>query len=163
MAEELAKRLKVPFVSKDTFKETLYEVFGSGDEVEERIDTAALAILFSVVESQLAEGVSVTAESNFDAETDVAPFQRLTEAYDARVVQIHIGGDAEELVAEFVRRSESGERHPGHGDDAGDADELRAKLEVGLWQPLDLPGLLVQADLHEDDEQIVARVRAALG
>jgi hypothetical protein len=162
VAEELAKRLKVPFISKDTFKETLYETFGSGEGLEERIDTAALAILFSVVGSQLAEGVSVTAESNFHAESDVGPFRRLTADHDARVVQIHIGGDTDALVEKFVRRAESGERHPGHGDDAGDADELRAMLESGHWRPLDLPGLLVEADMHEDEEEIVARVRAAL-
>lgn len=152
----------MPFVSKDTFKETLYETFGSGEDLEERIDTAALAILFSVVEAQLAEGVSVTAESNFDAESDVEPFERLTREYDARVVQVHIGGDTDALVEKFVRRAESGKRHPGHGDDAGDADELRAKLESGHWKPLDLPGLLVQADMHDDEEDIVTRVRAAL-
>jgi hypothetical protein len=162
VAAELAERLKVPFVSKDTFKEVLYEAFGSGEALEERIDAAALAILFAVAESQLAAGVSVAAESNFDAETDVEPFRRLADTYDVQVVQIHIGGDADELVEKFVRRAESGERHPGHGDDAGDADELRAKLESGLWKPLDLPGLLVEADLHEDEESIVSRVHAAL-
>ena len=162
VAEELAKRLKVPFVSKDTFKERLYEAFGSGDELEERIDAAALAILFSVVESQLAEGVSVTAESNFDAASDVAPFQRLTEEHDVEVVQIHIDGDVDALVEKFARRAASGKRHPGHGDEPGDADELRAKLEGGHWKPLNLPGTLVEADMHEDEEEIVARVQAAL-
>jgi predicted kinase len=152
----------VPFVSKDTFKERLYEAFGSGDELEERIDAAALAILFSVVESQLAEGVSVAAESNFDAEFDVAPFRRLTEERDVEVVQIHIDGDVDALVEKFAQRAASGKRHPGHHDEPEDADELRAKLEAGLWKPLQLPGTLVQADMHEDEEEIVARVQAAL-
>ena len=163
MAEELAKQLKVPFVSKDTFKERLYEAFGSGDELEERIDAAALAILFSVVESQLKEGVSVAAESNFDAESDLEPFRRLVEERDVEVVQIYIGGDTDALVEKFARRAASGKRHPGHRDDEpGDANELRAKLEAGHWKPLDLPGLLVEADMHDDEDEIVERVRAAL-
>jgi hypothetical protein len=152
----------VPFVSKDTFKETLYETFGSSEELEEQIDAAALAILFSVVEAQLAEGVSVTAESNFDARSDVAPFRRLTDEHVARVVQIHIGGDTDALVEKFARRAESGKRHPGHGDDPADADELRAKLAAGLWEPLEMPGLLIRADMHDDEDEIVARVRSAL-
>ena len=162
MAEELAKRLKVPFCSKDTFKEALYDTFGSGEGLEDRIDAAALTILFSVVASQLAEGVSVTAESNFDADTDVAPLQRLAHEYDAELVQIHIDGDIDELVDKFARRAASGERHPGHRDAPGDADELRAKLEAGHWKPLRLPGLLVEADMHDDEEMIVERVRTAL-
>ena len=152
----------MPFISKDMFKETLYDTFGSGEELEDQIDRAALAILFSVVDKQLGEGVSVTAESNFDANSDVAPFRRLVDDHDVRVVQIHVGGETDALVEKFARRSVSGKRHPGHGDDPGDADELRAKLDAGLWEPLDLPGVLVQADMHEDEEEIVTRVRAAL-
>jgi predicted kinase len=162
LAAELAKRLKVPFVSKDTFKEALYDTFGSGDELEERIDRAALAILFSVVESQLAEGVSVTAESNFDADADVTPFGAFVDEHGARIVQVHIGGGTDELVEKFARRAVSGTRHPGHRDAPGDADELRAKLDSGFWQPLQLPGLLVQADMHDDEETVVERVRSAL-
>jgi predicted kinase len=162
VAEELAKKLGVPFLSKDAFKEKLYESFGSEDELEERIDSAALAILFSVVERQLAEGVSVTAESNFDTASDVEPLRTLAREHDAQIVQIHIGGETDALVAKFARRAASGKRHPGHGDDPSDADELRAKLEAGLWEPLELPGTLVQADMHEDEEVIVDRVRQAL-
>lgn len=161
VAEELAQRLKVPFASKDTFKEAMYETLGSGDEVEDRLDAAALAILFRVVEAHLDAGVSVTAESNFDADSDTEPFRRLA-ARDVQVVQIHVGGETEALVETFVQRAASGERHPGHGDDPGDAEELRAKLDAGLWDPLDLPGLLVRADMAEDEEAIVERVRAAL-
>lgn len=104
----------------------------------------------------------MTAESNFDAETDVEPFRRLTEEHGVDLLQIHIGGEVDALVEKFVRRAASGERHPGHGDEPGDADELRAKLEAGLWEPLRLPGRLVRADMHEDEESIVARVRAVL-
>jgi AcrR family transcriptional regulator len=162
VAEELAKRLKVPFASKDTFKEAMYETLGSGDELEEKIDTAALAILFRVVEAHLDAGVSVTAESNFDAHTDVGPFRRIAEG-DVDVVQIHIGGETDALVEKFARRAESGKRHPGHHDAPSDADELRAKLDAGLWEPLDLPGLLVRADMDDDEDEVVERVRAALG
>jgi hypothetical protein len=162
VAEELARRLKVPFASKDTFKEAMYETLGSGEDVEERIDAAALAILFRVVEAHLDAGVSVTAESNFDARTDVGPFRSFAEEHDAEILQIHVGGETEALVEKFVRRATSGKRHPGHRDTPADADELRDKLESGLWEPLDLPGRLVRADMDEDEEAIVARVRAAL-
>jgi predicted kinase len=152
----------VPFASKDTFKEAMYETLGSGEELEERIDAAALAILFRVVDAHLDAGVSVTAESNFDVRTDVAPFRGFATAHDARIMQIHIGGDTDALVEKFARRAAAGKRHPGHHDTPADADELREKLESGLWEPLDLPGKLVRADMHEDEEDVVKRVRAAL-
>jgi hypothetical protein len=161
VAEELAERLKVPFASKDTFKEAMYETLGSSDALEERIDAAALAILFRVVDAHLAAGVSVTAESNFDSDSDVEPFRRIA-GRGVEIVQVHIGGETDALVEKFARRAASGERHPGHRDTPDDADELRRKLEAGLWEPLDLPGTLVRADMDEDEEEIVERVRAAL-
>jgi predicted kinase len=162
VAEELAKRLELPFVSKDTFKERLYEHFGSGEELEERIDAAALAIVFSVAESQLRAGVSVAIESNFDADSDVGPIRQVAETTGAGVVQVHVGGDVDGLVETFARRAAEGRRHPGHRDDPADADELRAKLEAGHWRPLDLPGVLVRADMHETEAAIVERIRDAL-
>jgi predicted kinase len=161
VAEELARRLKVPFASKDTFKEAMYETLGSGDELEEKIDAAAIAILFRVVDAHLDAGVSVTAESNFDVHSDVEPFRRIAER-EVDVVQVHIGGDVDALVEKFAGRAASGDRHPGHGDDPSDADELREKLEAGLWEPLDVPGLLVRADMDDDEAAIVERVQSEL-
>ena len=146
VAEELAERLRVPVLSKDTFKERLYEVFGSGEELERPIEAAALAILFSVVELQLAAGVSVIAESNFDADTDLAPLLRLCDEHDPRLVQLHCVRPKEKLLARFAERIEEGERHPGHGDEPEDVDEVRAKLEAGVWDPLDLPGELIEVE-----------------
>jgi predicted kinase len=162
-ARRLAQRLTIPFLSKDTFKERLYEAFGSGDELEEQVEAASLAILYSVAGSQLAAGVSVVAESNFDADSDVGALLRLAGERGARIVQAHIGGDTEALVRTFARRADEGRRHPGHRDEPADADELRAKLDAGHWRPLDLPGELVQADMDDDEDEIVDRVRAACG
>jgi predicted kinase len=168
VARALARELEIPFLSKDEFKERLYEVFGAGDELEERIERAALAILFSVTGSELAAGVSVMVESNFDARSDVAPFARLRREQEPepRLVQIHCGGPIDTLVEGFAERSQTGSRHPGHEDDPGDADEVRRKLEAGLWDPLDLPGELVDVDVVTDDVDIgelAARVRDAIG
>jgi predicted kinase len=161
-AEELAAELGLAILSKDTFKETLYETIGSGDEVEAQIERAALALLFAVAGMQLEAEVSLLVESNFDAETDVAPFEELSRSHDVRMLQVHIGGDVDALVEKFARRAESGRRHPGHGDEASDADEVRRKIEAGHWEPLDLPGTLVRADVSDSPGEIVRRVREAI-
>ena len=162
VAEELAQRMRVPVLSKDTFKERLYEVFGSGDQLEEPIEAAGLAILFSVVELQLASGVSVIAESNFDAETDVAPFVRLWQEHRPRLVQLHCTRPKEQLLERFAERIEEGKRHPGHGDEPEDVGEVRAKLEAGVWDPLDLPGELIEVDKSAEDfsyDELADRLR----
>ena len=65
LARELASSLDVPFLSKDELKERLYEVFGDATEAEDDVERAALAILFSVANSNLDAGVDVLIESNF--------------------------------------------------------------------------------------------------
>lgn len=155
----IARALHIPFLSKDELKERLYEVFGTSDDLEPKIERAALAMLFSVAASQLQAGVSILLESNFDAQADNEPLLRLHREHDPRTVQIHIGGDTDALVAKFARRASAGERHPGHGDEPGDAAEVRARLESGQWEPLDLPGELVRADMEDAGEEIAGRVR----
>jgi predicted kinase len=162
VAERLAESLRIPFVVKDTFKETLYETIGSNDGLEETIDRSALAILFRVVEAQLAAGVAVVAESNFDSSTDPEPFRRICAERPVRIVQIHCRRDEDVLLERFARRAASGERHPGHRDRPADVDEVRRDLEAGRWDPLDLPGTLIEFDKDREDEaELVTRVRAA--
>jgi predicted kinase len=161
-AERLAQELKLAVLSKDTFKETLYEEIGSEDDLEPRVERAALALLFAVAGMQLEAGVSLLVESNFDTQFDVGHFRRLSHEHDVELVQVHIGGDTDRLVAKFAERARTGDRHPGHGDRASDADELRAKIEAGLWNPLDIPGELIHADMDDDEEAIVERVRSLL-
>jgi predicted kinase len=161
-ARRLAEELKLAVLSKDTFKETLYEQIGSDDDLEPRIEAAALALVFAVAGMQLEAGVSLLVESNFDTHFDVEHFRRLSREHDVELVQVHIGGDTERLVAKFAERARTDERHPGHGDSPADANELREKIENGFWDPLEIPGELVRAGMDDDEEAIVGKVRATL-
>jgi predicted kinase len=147
LARRIAEERRIPFLSKDELKERLYEEIGSDEELQPALDRAALAMVLSVAASNLAAGVDVLVESNFGADTDTAPIRAL----EARIVQIHCGGDTDELVRSFAERSASGGRHPGHRDDPDDAGEVRRKIEAGCWDPLDLPGELIELDMSGDE------------
>jgi predicted kinase len=151
VAEGLAERLGVAFLSKDTFKEALYDHMGSGDALEDRLDAAALAAVLRVADAELARDVPFIIESNFDARSDLGPVRALAERHDARLVQVHCTRPTESLLREFAERAASGRRHPGHGDEPEDVHEIRADLDAGRWEPLDLPGELVQVDLDAVD------------
>jgi predicted kinase len=162
VAEALAEGLELAVLSKDTFKEVLYEQLGSDDALEEAIERSAVALLFAVAGMQLDAAVSVLVESNFDNRFDVGHFRRLVDEHDVRLVQVHMSGDTERLVEKFAKRAASQKRHPGHGDEPSDANELRDKIESGLWNALDLPGDLVEADVDDEEEDVVQRVRGVL-
>ena len=161
IARELARRLELPFIVKDTLKERLYEVFGSDDELESAIERASLAILFSVVDSQLAAGVSVVAESNFDARTDTGPFTRLCAEHGLRIVQVHCTKSPDDIERRFAERASSGDRHPGHTDTPERAPEVRADAEAGRWDALEIPGELIAVDVDAlEYDDLVERLRS---
>jgi len=162
VAERLAESLGIPFLVKDTFKEVMYEAIGSDEALEPAIERAGLEILFRVAEAQLAAGVSVVAESNFDARTDTAPFLALCRDKDVALVQVHCHRDEDALLQRFAERAASGDRHPGHGDEPEDVGEVRADLRAGRWEPLDLPGPLVTFDKdRQDEDDLLRQVREA--
>jgi predicted kinase len=152
VTQELARRLRTAYVSKDTFKEVLYELFDSRDDVEALVDEAAFRMLLRVAEAQIEAGVPFIIESNFDARSDLAEVLELARRHDVRLVQLHFRRETEALLASFAERARSGDRHPGHGDEPGDVEELRRDLEAGRWEPLNLPGELVEID--PDDESV---------
>ena len=162
--EKLAAAVELPFFSKDTFKERLYETFGPDDdgELEARIEAAALAILLSVIDTHLAAGISAIAESNFHSPEESEPLRQLRQRHEARILQVHISGDPADIADRFAERSASGDRHPGHGDRPAYADEVRAKIEAGRWDPLDLPGELIEEEMGYDEGALVERIRKAL-
>jgi hypothetical protein len=82
------------------------------------------------------------------------------------LIQVHTTRPKERLLERFAERAASGRRHPGHGDHPKDVDEVRARLEAGDWDPLDLPGELLEFELGDDADNdapaIAERVRATL-
>ncbi|HEX6679506.1 MAG TPA: ATP-binding protein [Gaiellaceae bacterium] len=163
LARSLAGELGLPWIGKDVLKEQLYDVLGSGEELEPRLEDAARRLLLTVAEAQLAAGLSAIVESNFDRDSDLEPLQRVwRDHHDTQVVQIHCSADVELLLARFSERAASGARHPGHGDEPEDAEDVRRDLERGRWDPLDLPGELIEVDLGGDVDvaAVAARIRA---
>lgn len=164
IARALEERLSVPLISKDDIKETLYETVGCGEELEARLEDASLTLLFRIAGRLLEDGYSPVIESDFDRGSDMSRFRALAHALDFDLVQVHVGGDHEELVRRFRERAASGERHPGHEDSADDVDELRTRLVAGLWEPLELGGTLVRVDGtagEVDVDELVERIRGA--
>ena len=144
LARDLATGLRVTVLSKDTFKETLYEVFGSGEELEAVIERAGLALLSAAAAQQLESSLPVIVESDFDRAGDEDLLRRLVVDHGARLLQVYCDTPDDEVVDRFRRRASSGERHPGHGDQPQDAAEIERQLREGRWEPLELDAPLLR-------------------
>lgn len=139
VAKQLAARLRLPLIAKDTIKEALFDALGAGDLAwSQRLGEATYLAMLALAEDTVAAGASLVLEANFVRGGEFAT--RLA-ALPARFVQIHCSAPLEVLVERYRSR----ERHPGHVDSER-IDALRRAVEAGRHDPLDLPGETIRID-----------------
>src|SRR3954463_4234612 len=86
IARELGSRLSVPLLSKDDIKEAFFDPIGYDDALAERLEEAAVALLFQTVERLLDAGHSPVVESDFDTTSGT---RRLRELRGGRPLAPH--------------------------------------------------------------------------
>lgn len=162
----LARELGLPFFNKDGIKELLYDTLGWQDRAWSRqLGIASAALLFHVIERQLAAGQSLVAESAFHRAFDLPRLERLQSQYAFQTLEVHCTAEIEVLLKRFARRAASAARHPGHGEQANaQAEELRANLERGVYAPLSAPGKALLVDTTDfarvDEQRLLQAIRA---
>ena len=164
LADDLAEALRLPLLTKDGVKEALFDALGTGDrDWSKRLGEATWRVVFHVVEGMLRADCSLVVEGNFET-TYANP--RFAELPPFRTVQVYCTAPDDTLLERFRERAAEGRRHPGHAvGEAAEAD-LAAGLREGRWEPLDLPGPLVDYTRERDKEartrrkaELVGRVR----
>jgi len=156
VAEALARELRLPLITKDEIKESLYERLGTGDvSWSGRIGAAAYALIFTLARRMLSLGVSVGVEANFfrDQEPDIASLP------EHRMVQLHCEAPLAILLERYASRS----HHAGHHD-AEKIKELPDRFASGAHSPLSLGGELIQLDTTRPVklDAVAERIRAML-
>jgi predicted kinase len=144
VAEELARRLRLPLIAKDEIKESLYETLGAEDVTASgRLGAAAYALIFALARVMLGAGASVIVEGNF--------FRDQAHEFAAlpahRLVQLHCDAPLDVLLDRYAKRR----RHAGHHD-AEKIRELPRRFESGAHGPLSLDGELIRIDTTQPVE-----------
>jgi len=139
LACELARRLAVAVIAKDTIKEALFECLGASDAAASRtLSDASFAVMFALARAQLAAGVSVLMEGNFRVTEHGATVRALLAPPDGtqvRLAQVWCTLPEQERRARLRARAHDPARHAGHRD----AELAAASGDAGAaW--LDLPG-----------------------
>ena len=117
LGKRLSQELRLPFINKDDLKEILFETLGWEDrQWSARLGKVGFDILFHFLECQLAAGKSAVVETAFIPKYHNARFLCLRNIYRFKSVQIFCTADDQTLFERFIKRTESGERHPGHVD-----------------------------------------------
>jgi predicted kinase len=162
LARRLAADLSLPLMTKDTIKELLCETLGCEDVKESRrLGYASVMLLLRFAEAQVAARRPCVVECNFRARWNSEHFLALKERYPFEPVQVLCRADLSLLAERIRRRTESGERHPGHFDAVRgvDVEMLREQCE-----PLAIGGRVIEVDTTDFEavnyERILAEIRS---
>lgn len=137
VGRQLAARLRLPLLAKDTIKEALFDALGTGELAwSQRLGQATYVAMLGLAEESVAAGASLVLEANF-----VCGGESRLAALPARFVQVHCSAPLEVLVERYRSRV----RHPGHVDSER-IDALRKAVETGRHEPLELPGETIRLD-----------------
>ncbi len=117
----LARQLALPFLSRDTVKEPLFDVFGTPDrETNRALGRASLEIIWSVI-ADFPDEVDVIVEAWFGAPPHDDVVAGLKRARIGKIAELWCHAPGDVLAARYAERV--GQRHPGHPD-ASYAPEL---------------------------------------
>lgn len=134
-----------PFLSKDVFKEIMFDTLGWSDkEWSLKLSAATHRMMDYVIEETLRAEHSLVVESNFKADLDGPRFERFRAHYGVTLVQILCWAEGDVLFERYKSRLTSG-RHPGHAEQ-GSLDLARDGLATGRAEPLPIQGATIEID-----------------
>jgi len=169
LAKRLAHDLSLPVFSRDGLYETLFDALtGDGSEPPPSLGTASFRLLYEVVGSILAAGQAAIVEGFFGRpDLRTAEFLDLQRRHDFEPFQILCKANGDVLLARFLARVGSADRHAGHADADRDwLEQNRERLLSGQLEPLALNGQLLHIDTTAPDRfdyaDLLKRVGAAL-
>jgi predicted kinase len=151
LARRLAAHFRLPLMTKDTIKETLFDTLGCGDRAwSKRLSGASMALLYRFAEAQVASSRSCIIEANFSASLASPALRELRQRHPFDPVQIQCRVETSVLIDRLRQRALSRERHPGHLDQAT-LHSLRRETVQERLEPLAIGGQLIELDTTDFD------------
>lgn len=114
MAEAIAKKLKLPVISKDTIKELLFDTVGFQSRAEKvNLGIASMEIMYYIAGQLMNTGQPFILENNFEYSSERGIKALLTK-YQYSALTITLTGDYKVIYQRFLERDTSPDRHRGH-------------------------------------------------
>ena len=130
LSGKLAKRLRLPLISKDMIKETLMDALPTSDRTTSTlIGGPTFALLFAVTRALLQARTGVMIEAPFLAQAH-AELEDLSRLSACAIIQCTLPSPL--AVQRYRTRFQSGARHPGHAD-AAVLEDLQTRIDEGWY------------------------------
>ncbi|MDB6103239.1 MAG: ATP-binding protein [Gammaproteobacteria bacterium] len=133
LARDLSKRHALPLLCKDTIKEPLLDVLGSGAP-SRALSNISFAVMFSMAQELLALGGSLILEGNFRHREHEGPLLAALPPIRPTIVQVLCSANENERRSRLLQRASDPARHAGHRD----AGQLEPAAACDSF--LELPG-----------------------
>ena len=160
LGKKLSSELKIPLLSKDVFKDRIFDHLGTGNkDWSHKVSAASHKIMDYVIREELTAGHSVIVESNFKKDMDSKRFSEFQAQYGCKLIQISCWAQGEVLYERFVARMGSPKRHAGHVEEVS-LEEIRQDFiqSGGREAQLDIDGSTIELDTTNLDGLDYSRI-----
>lgn len=114
IADIISKRLSLPVLSKDGFKEVLFDSIGFESRAEKvKLGTAAMEIMYHTAAQLMKAQIPFILENNFEYASREG-LDRLLSQTGCPALTVTLTGDYETIYRRFLQRNASPVRHRGH-------------------------------------------------
>jgi cytidylate kinase len=129
LSKDLANKFKLPIINKDEIKELLFDYLGTKDEEwAMRLGMSSFELLYLFVKKLCQTGKTFIVEGNFESKYATKYFSEIKSKYNYKVLQIYCHAQVEVLYDRYIKRDNSGERHPGHIIQISGLEDFRIRV-----------------------------------
>lgn len=149
IGKEIATRLALPFLSKDSYKERIFDALNLENPDlawSKKIGAVSFEVTYLVIEQLLSANVSCVVETAWIHKFAEPAISKILEKYNANLVQVFVTSDPEVRVKRFQERAQT-DRHPAHMDtNRLEQNTNESNNTADVSTPLNLPGKLIEID-----------------
>ena len=147
---ELASSLDVPFLSKDEFKELLFDELGVRNRKwSDQLGRTSFELMWQMADILLRANDSLIVETAFSAEFSTPRLVDIVRRHNAEVLHFHLECSTKQRLHRIDHRVSRGLRHRGHYDAA---DRIKTKIGKHLpesWIAQPYPAMPLPFPLHK--------------
>jgi predicted kinase len=138
LARKLSGQFNLPHISKDVYKELLFDSLGYSTRAwSKKIGIAAYKLMYAEAAHHIEYGKGCIVDSNFSPSWDNKEFSKLISSHHPRVIQLLLHAHGVVLWERIQKRYHSGNRHPGHVEETA-MKEMKEYILKGTIDKLDV-------------------------
>lgn len=147
LGKQIAKHFAMPFFSRDTYKEAMYDAFGKNNrdtiEWSQKLGAVSFEVLYRIIEDMLNAGVSCVAETAWIPAYAEPKIMDILKKTGASCVQVYVHTNSATREERFQQRAQTS-RHEAHMDIQRIEKNGFAKEDKHTM--LDIPGKTITID-----------------